>query len=224
MEKKEKALQTIIDQGLLPLFFYPDPHVSLAIIQTLYTAGIRTLEYTNRGEEAPDNFVFLKREMAVSCPGMQLGIGTVKTAAEAEFFVEAGASYIVAPTVNPEVGKIAHEAGLLWIPGCMTPTEINLARQHNAALIKIFPADILRPGYISQIRDLFPGQLFIPTGGVELDAKNIDSWFKSGVSAIGMGSRLISYEILNNKDYDLLLIRAESVLRMIKMVRNDVEV
>jgi 2-dehydro-3-deoxyphosphogluconate aldolase / (4S)-4-hydroxy-2-oxoglutarate aldolase len=223
MEKKEKALHTIIKQGLLPLFFHPDPEVSLEIVQALYRAGIRTLEYTNRGREALDNFTFLKKEVVSACPGMQLGIGTIKTAAEALLFIEAGADYIVAPVVDSEVGETAHSAGLLWVPGCMTPTEINTARQHNAALIKIFPADILGPAYISQVRDLFPGQLFIPTGGVELDAKNIESWFKSGVSAIGMGSRLISKEILNNKAYDLLLSRAELALGLIKMVRSDVE-
>jgi 2-dehydro-3-deoxyphosphogluconate aldolase / (4S)-4-hydroxy-2-oxoglutarate aldolase len=223
MEKKEKALQIITNQGLLPLFFYRDPEVSLGIVKTLYKAGIRTLEYTNRGKEALDNFAFLKNEIVCTCPDMQLGIGTIKTAAEAALFIEAGADYIVAPVVNPEVGEIAHKAGLLWIPGCMTPTEINLARQHNAALIKIFPADLLGPGYISQVRDLFPGQLFIPTGGVEIDAKNIKSWFKSGVSAIGMGSRLISYEILDSRAYDVLLSRTELALKLIEMVRNDAE-
>jgi len=219
MKKKEKALQIIISQGLLPLFFHSDPQLSLGIIQTLYKAGIRTLEYTNRGKEALENFTFLKKELSSSCPDMQLGIGTIKTAEEAALFIAAGADYIVAPVVNPEVGEAAQRAGLLWIPGCMTPTEINLARQHNAVLIKIFPADLLGPGYISQIRDLFPGQLFIPTGGVELDAKNIETWFKSGVSAIGMGSRLISHEILNSKAYDLLFSRAELALGIIKMVR-----
>jgi len=219
MEKKEKALQIIIDQGILPLFFYQDPEVSLGIIQTLYKAGVRTLEYTNRGKEALENFIFLKREISSTCPGMQLGIGTIKTAFEAARFIEAGADYIVAPIVNPEVAALSDDAGLLWIPGCMTPTEIHLAREHHAALIKIFPANILGPDYISQVRSLFPGQMFIPTGGVKVEFDNISSWFKSGVSAVGLGSKLISSEILVNRSYDLLFAKAEQALFIIQAVK-----
>jgi 2-dehydro-3-deoxyphosphogluconate aldolase/(4S)-4-hydroxy-2-oxoglutarate aldolase len=184
----------------------------------LYRAGVRALEYTNRGEAALENFASMKKVLAVEAPDLYLGIGTVKTPAEARAFVEAGADFIVAPIVNPEVAAVASSAGLLWIPGCMTPTEIFLAQQHKAALIKIFPANILGPEFVSSIRELFQGQLFMPTGGVEIDADNIRAWVEAGVCAVGLGSKLISKDVLKNARYELLYENTVKALSIAKSV------
>lgn len=204
MSDKKVILQSILAQGILPLFYWESPSVCLKVIQTLYRAGVRAVEYTNRGTAALDNFTMLKKTLAAESPDLYLGIGTVKSKAEAEAFVKAGADFIVAPIINPEVGETAAKAGLLWIPGCMTPTEIYRAQEHQAAVIKIFPANILGPEFVSSIRELFQGQLFIPTGGVEIEEENIRSWIRAGVCAVGLGSRLISKDILINENYDLL--------------------
>ncbi|MDX5436209.1 MAG: bifunctional 4-hydroxy-2-oxoglutarate aldolase/2-dehydro-3-deoxy-phosphogluconate aldolase [Pontibacter sp.] len=223
MNKKE-ALQAILQQGLLPLFFYEDPEVSLEIIKTLYRAGIRTLEYTNRGAAALENFTYLKGELSTVCPDLQLGIGTIKTTEEANQFIKAGADYIVCPIVNPEVGDLVREAGMLWIPGCFTPTEVHVAQQHHAALIKIFPANILGPAFISSIKELFPGQLFIPTGGVEIDRTNISTWFNAGVCAVGMGSKLISKEIMAGQQYGQLHDLTLEAMSLVQECRTPVKV
>ncbi|WP_347158600.1 bifunctional 4-hydroxy-2-oxoglutarate aldolase/2-dehydro-3-deoxy-phosphogluconate aldolase [Pontibacter chitinilyticus] len=220
MPHHEKALAAILHQGLLPLFFHKSPEVSLQVVKTLYQAGIRTLEYTNRGPAALENFTFLKAELSSDFPDLQLGIGTIKTVQEAQAFIAAGADYIVCPVVNPQVGRLAHKAGLLWIPGCLTPTEIHVAQQESAALIKIFPANIMGPAYISSISELFPGQLFIPTGGVEMDQDNITGWFKAGVCAVGMGSKLISKDILEQQQYEKLRERTEEALQMVQNSRS----
>lgn len=204
MSKKEIVLDAILTQGTLPLFFYEDADVSLEITRTLYKAGIRVFEYTNRGAAALANFKVLKKAQQDEMPDLYLGIGTIKTGAEAAAFISAGADFIVSPIINPEVEKIASQHKLLWIPGCMTPTEIHSAQQHGAALIKIFPANILGPEFVSSIRDLFSGQLFIPTGGVDLDINNISTWFTAGVCAVGMGSKLISKSVLENRLYNQL--------------------
>src|SRR5690606_23005594 len=143
----------------------------------------------------------------------------IKTPEEAQSFIDAGADFIVAPTINPEVASKATEAGLLWIPGCMTPTEISLAQRHGALLIKIFPANILGTDFISSIKDLFPGQAFMPTGGVDLSQDNIAGWFKAGVKAVGMGSKLVSKEILKEEQYDLLKKNTADVLKVIHSSR-----
>jgi 2-dehydro-3-deoxyphosphogluconate aldolase/(4S)-4-hydroxy-2-oxoglutarate aldolase len=114
------------------------------------------------------------------------------------------------------VGAKAKEAGLLWAPGCMTPTEISIGQQHGADLIKIFPANILGTAFVSSIKSLFAGQLFMPTGGVDLSRENISGWFKAGVCAVGMGSQLISKDVMDNKKYDLLKKNTEEVLALIK--------
>jgi 2-dehydro-3-deoxyphosphogluconate aldolase/(4S)-4-hydroxy-2-oxoglutarate aldolase len=135
--------------------------------------------------------------------------------------VQAGADFIVSPIVNPAVAAVAEKAGLLWIPGCMTPTEIFLAQQLEAPLIKLFPANILRAEFMRSIRSLFLHQLFIPTGGVEIEEGNIREWFKSGVSAVGMGSKLITEEILIDGNYDLLYDNTLLAIKIVQKVINE---
>ncbi|SDG48398.1 bifunctional 4-hydroxy-2-oxoglutarate aldolase/2-dehydro-3-deoxy-phosphogluconate aldolase [Mucilaginibacter sp. P25] len=220
MSKKDIVLDAILKQGTLPLFFYKDPEVSLQITRTLYKAGIRVFEYTNRGAAALENFKVLKQALANGeMPGLELGIGTIKSVQEAEAFIAAGADFIVSPIVNPEVGKLAAQHNLLWIPGCMTPTEIYTAQQNAAALIKIFPANILGPEFVSSIRDLFAGQLFMPTGGVDLNHDSISTWFKAGVCAVGMGSKLISKSVLENQEYDKLYNDTLKLLEIVQTIK-----
>ena len=101
----------------------------------------------------------------------------------------------------------------------MTPTEIHLAQQNDAALIKLFPANILGPAFVSSIKELFPGQLFMPTGGVELNAANISSWFKAGVCAVGLGSKLITGDILTKGLYDQLYADTKKALQLVQAAR-----
>jgi 2-dehydro-3-deoxyphosphogluconate aldolase/(4S)-4-hydroxy-2-oxoglutarate aldolase len=220
IKNKETATQAIQQQGLLPLFYYEDPQISLEIIRALYKGGVRVFEYTNRGAAALANFKFIKEALKSEMQDLFFGIGTIKNAAQVKEFIAAGADFIVCPIVNPEVAKLTHEAGLLWIPGCMTPTEIDLAQQHQAGIIKLFPANILGPDFLSSIRELFQGQLFVPTGGVEIEENNISSWFKAGVCAVGMGSKLVSKQIIEQRDYEKIETLTKKALEIIEKVRN----
>lgn len=219
MNDKKVILQTIIGQGILPLFYWESPSVCLEVMRTLYRAGVRAIEYTNRGTAALANFTMLKETLGVEAPDLYLGIGTIKSAAEAKAFIKAGADFIIAPIVSPEVAAVAAESEMLWIPGCMTPTEIYTAQQLKAAAIKIFPANIVGPEFISSIRELFQDQVFIPTGGVEIDEDNVRAWFKAGVKAVGFGSRLISKDILKTENYDLLYENTLEALRLARLAQ-----
>ena len=219
MNTNQIILDSIITQGMLPLFFHEDTEVSLEVTRALYRAGVRVLEYTNRGPEALENFKVLKKAQQDEMPELHLGIGTIKSEQEAKDFIAAGADFIVAPIINPAVAKIAHEHGLLWCPGCMTPTEIYLAQQHGAALIKLFPANILGHSFLSSIKELFPGQLFMPTGGVELNLDNISTWFKAGVCAVGLGSKLITKDVLTKGLYDQLYTHTLEALKLVKAAK-----
>lgn len=108
---------------------------------------------------------------------------------------------------------------MLWIPGCMTPTEIYTAQCNDAALIKLFPANILGPAFLSSIKELFRDQLFMPTGGVELEANNISTWFRAGVCAVGMGSKLISKQVLEGKLYDQLYTDTQTAIQLVQTSR-----
>jgi 2-dehydro-3-deoxyphosphogluconate aldolase/(4S)-4-hydroxy-2-oxoglutarate aldolase len=218
MLNKQEILDSIIEQGMLPLFYHEDKELGLSIIKTLYDTGVRSVEFTNRGPAALENFKYFKANTK-DLIGFSLGIGTIKNIKEAQDFIDAGADYIVCPTVNKEVGDLVNSKDMLWIPGCMTPTEISQAQNIGALLIKLFPANILGPGFMGAIKELFQGQKFVPTGGVEIEENNLKTWFKSGVCAVGMGSKMITKEILDNKDLNTLRQNTEKALSLIKASR-----
>ena len=217
MHKKESVLDQLLQQRLLPLFYHDDAKTCVSILQSLYQAGIRLVEYTNRGPNALINFGGMKAASR-SMPGLLLGIGTIKNADQAARYIDAGADFIVCPTIEPSVGEVTHDAELLWIPGCMTPTEIGRAEAAGARLVKIFPGNILGPSYITAIKDLFPGMLFMPTGGVETTTENLKAWFEAGVCAVGMGSKLVSNKLVQEKNFGAIEQLTKEALANIKTV------
>jgi len=216
----EGILNRIITQGVLPLYFHPDPEVSVGVLKALYAAGIRAVEYTNRGEAALANFEALKEVRDNELPELLLGIGTIKRKKEAKAFIKAGADYIISPGMIEEVAETANKEEILWIPGCMTPSEIIKAEEAGAKFVKLFPGSLLGPGFVSAVRELFPEVLFMPTGGVEVSEENLSAWFKSGVVAVGMGSKLITKEIMEHKDYALLTVKTQEALALVNKVRS----
>jgi len=219
MSKKVDILQAIKDQGILPLFFNKDTEVSLEVLRALYRAGVKTVEYTNRGEAALANFKELRKLVDAEMPGFYLGIGTIKNGAQAQAFIEAGADYIISPGLIPEVAAVADKADILWVPGAMTPSEIIAAENLGAKFVKLFPGNLLGPEFMSSIKELFPAMIFMPTGGVDTTKENISAWFKSGVSAVGMGSKLLSKALLEAKDYATIESATKEVLATVKAVR-----
>ena len=219
MSKKNELLQLIPQQGILPLFFHKDPEVSIQVLRALYNAGIRAVEYTNRGEAALANFKLMKQLCESEMKDLYLGIGTMKNAEMAKTFIDAGADYLICPGWVPEVAEVANQQDMLWVPGCMTPSEIIAAENKGARMIKLFPGNVLGPGFMSAIKELFPQLLFMPTGGVELDRDNIAGWFKAGVCAVGMGSKLITKPLLEAKQYDQITQATREVMAIIKSIQ-----
>ncbi|HTJ13362.1 MAG TPA: hypothetical protein VL547_15105 [Dinghuibacter sp.] len=215
-------LQQIKTQGVLPLYFHPDPSVCEDVLTALYDAGIRVVEFTNRGAEALSNFSRLLALRDRSLPGLLLGIGTIKTGDQARAYIAAGADFLISPGVVPEVGDVALAAGKFWVPGCMTPTEIIVAEGLGATFVKLFPGNLLTHAFVSAVRDLFPEMAFMPTGGAEPERGNLEAWFKSGVIGVGMGSRLISPSLLAAKDYARLMEETRRVLALVREIRGGV--
>lgn len=219
MDKKAQISGLITEQGVLPLFFNKDADVSISVLKALYEAGIRTVEYTNRGEAALKNFEHLRRVCDTELKDMYLGIGTIKNKEAAQAFVDAGADYLISPGLVEEAAQVANQNNMLYVPGCMTPTEIIKAEQLGAKVIKIFPGNVLGPGFVSAIKELFSGLQFMITGGVEPEEGNLRSWFGAGAVAVGMGSKLITKASLENKEYAKITELTKESLRLIKLVR-----
>jgi 2-dehydro-3-deoxyphosphogluconate aldolase/(4S)-4-hydroxy-2-oxoglutarate aldolase len=219
MDKKATILKLIPEQGMLPLYFNKSEEVSVNILHALYAAGIKTIEYTNRGEAALKNFARLRQVCDNELGGMYLGVGTIKDAASAQAFIDAGADYIISPGLVEDAIAVADKNNVFWLPGCMTPTEIIKAEQLGAKIIKLFPGNMLGPAFMSSIRTLFPNLLFMPTGGVELTTESIGGWFKAGVCAVGMGSQLISNAVMDGEKYAELTEATKKALEIVKASR-----
>jgi 2-dehydro-3-deoxyphosphogluconate aldolase/(4S)-4-hydroxy-2-oxoglutarate aldolase len=219
-DKKSEIIASIRDQGVLPLYYNQAEEVSIQVLRALYAAGIRSVEYTNRGEAALKNFKALRRVCDDELQGLHLGIGTIKTGDEAKAFIDAGADYLISPGVVKAAAKAADKAGLLYVPGCLTPTEMIRAEALGAPLVKVFPGNILGPGYISSVKELFSGLQFMVTGGVEPEEANLRGWFGAGVVAVGMGSKLITKQVLEAGDYAKITSLTQESLQLIQSIRN----
>jgi len=201
MKNKENIVLRIKQQKLLPLFYHGDVTVCIEVMKALYAAGIRLVEFTNRGEAALQNFKALVAARNESMKDLLLAAGTIRTAKQANDFIDAGADFLISPVFDLEISNTANRNGTLLIPGCMTPTEIHAAENAGHKLIKLFPGNLLTPAFVNSIKKLFPAVDFIPTGGVEVKKENLEAWFAAGVCAVGMGSTLISKKLLDTKDY-----------------------
>ena len=223
MKKNEEILNLIVTQGILPLYFYDDANVSIDILMTLYQSGIRTIEYADRGAKALGNFKKLREVCDRELPEMYLGIGTIKNSDSAKAYIDAGTDFIVCPGVIQAVGETALNYDVLWIPGCMTPSEIIHVESMGAQLIKLFPGNTLGIKYIDAIKAIFPNILFMPTGGIEMDEENMRKWFNAGVCALG-GSKLITKSILELRKYDELMNSTINTLKLIQAIRDEINI
>ena len=217
----ENTVASIIQQGVLPLYFNPNTETSLEIVKALYRAGIKIVEYTNRDESSLAVFRKLVEYRNVEIPDLKLGAGTIKDLATAVRFLEAGADFLVSPGYVSAIADYAVPKDHLYVPGCMTATEIIMAETAGIRFIKLFPGSILGPSFVSQIRDIFPQIKFMPTGGVDCSSNNLEAWFSAGVSAVGMGSKLISKELMAAKDYSSLEQDTRQLLQLIEGIRKN---
>ncbi len=219
MSKTKQIADAIIAQGMLPLYFNTDETVSVDILRAVYKAGVKALEYTNRGDAALMNFKKMVAVRNAEMPGMLLGVGTVKNLQTAKDYLAAGADFLVSPGFVKDVADYAVAHDIFYAPGCMTPSEIIAAENSGISFIKLFPGNMLGPEFLSGIKDIFPKLLFMPTGGVDTTKENIEGWFKAGVCAVGMGSKLISKKLMEAKDYATIEKMTKEVLALIATIK-----
>jgi 2-dehydro-3-deoxyphosphogluconate aldolase/(4S)-4-hydroxy-2-oxoglutarate aldolase len=219
MSRTQQITDAIVQQGILPLYFSPDETVSVEVLKAIYRAGIKAIEYTNRGDEALNNFIKMTVVRNAEMPDLLLGVGTIKNLKDAKNYMTAGADFLVSPGFVKEVADYAVSKDIFYAPGCMTPSEIIAAENAGIKFIKLFPGNMLGPEFLSGIKDIFPKLLFMPTGGVDTTRENIEGWFKAGVCAVGMGSKLISKKLMEAKDYATIELETKKVLELIQSIK-----
>ncbi|MFS0488915.1 bifunctional 4-hydroxy-2-oxoglutarate aldolase/2-dehydro-3-deoxy-phosphogluconate aldolase [Leadbetterella byssophila] len=181
-------ISTLFERPLVPVYYHSDFDTAKAVVDACYRGGVRVFEFTNRGEQALEVFSELVAKNTYS--DLLLGIGTIGDPQTAEKFIEAGARFVVQPFTTASVGKVCIEAGIPWIPGTLTPTEIHSALQMGASCVKIFPGNVVGPSYVKALRGPMPDVKIMVTGGVEPTAASLKEWFSAGVNAVGLGSQL----------------------------------
>jgi len=219
MSKTQQISDAIVEQGMLPLYFNPDETVSVEVLKALYNAGVKAVEYTNRGDAALSNFKKMVTVRNAEMPGLLLGVGTIKNMAQATDYISACADFLVSPGFVGEVAAHCVANDIFYAPGCMTPSEIIAAENAGVKFIKLFPGNMLGTEFLTSIKDIFPKLLFMPTGGVDTTKESIESWYKAGVCAVGMGSKLVSKKLMELKDYTAIEKATKEVLELIASIK-----
>lgn len=202
--------------GFIPLFTHTDSSLCRNVLKAAYDAGVRLFEFTNRHPGSFDIFYELRSYCNSELPEMVLGIGTIKNAQQADQFIRAGADFLISPLILEEIQQVASAHQKLWIPGCATASEIGLAEYWGIDTVKIFPARQLGgPGFIKAVKAVFPDMHLVATGGVEPTPDDIGSWFKSGVSAVGIGSQLFPAAWLANGQYELVTNHIKTIIQQV---------
>ena len=196
----KNLLDTIENSPIVPVYYNDDIELCKQVIDDCYAGGVRVFEFVNRGSKALGNLSKILNYRNEYYSDLLVGIGTVKTSVEALAFIELGVDFIVSPIFNSEIAAIAHSHNVPWVPGCMTPTEIANAERLGIDFVKLFPGEVLGDSFVKAIKPLFPNMSYMVTGGVSLSNNSLEKWFKSGVSAVGVGSKLFQGEFTDSND------------------------
>ena len=190
--------------GLIPLFFHTDVELGKQVLKACYDGGARLMEFTSRGDFAFEIFGALNKYALAELPGMILGAGSITDAGAASLYMQLGANFIVTPVLREDIAIVCNRRKVLWSPGCGTLTEIARAEELGCEIVKLFPGEIYGPKFVAAIKGPCPWTSIMPTGGVSPTEENLRGWFEAGVTCVGMGSQLISKEIILNKDFKAL--------------------
>ncbi|WP_075341365.1 bifunctional 4-hydroxy-2-oxoglutarate aldolase/2-dehydro-3-deoxy-phosphogluconate aldolase [Tenacibaculum agarivorans] len=214
-----QVVNTMQSTGLVPLFYHDDVEISKEIINALYKGGARLLEFTARGDFAHKVFEELSKYCSQNFDDMIIGVGSVTSAAEASFYMQLGANFIVTPVFREDIAIVCNRRKILWSPGCGSLTEIAKAEELGCEVVKLFPGSIYGPEFIKAIKGPCPWTSIMPTGGVSPTKESIASWINAGAICLGMGSKLIKKDGKGRFDYDNITNLTANSLRYIEMCK-----
>ncbi len=211
--------QTMINTGLVPLFYHNNLEVSKKVLKACYDGGARLLEFTNRGDFAHEIFGELNKYALSDLPGMILGVGSVTDAGTASLYMQLGANFIVTPVLREDIAIVCNRKKVLWSPGCGSLTEIARAEELGCEIVKLFPGGVYGPGFIKGIKAPQPWTMIMPTGGVSPTKESLTNWFQAGATCVGMGSKLMVKDDHGEFDYP----KIEALVKEALSIINDLK-
>ena len=214
-----QVINKMMELRMVPLFYNSDFQVAKNILQACYNGGARLIEFTNRGDFAIEVFSKLIKFASKELPGMIVGIGSVTDSAAASQYMLLGANFVVTPVLREDIAIVCNRRKVLWIPGCGSLSEIAKAEEMGCELIKLFPGNVYGPDFIKSVKAPQPWSSIMPTGGVSIEKSNLLGWFKGGADCVGLGSQLISKEVLINQDFKKLEKNVLDTIQFIQKIK-----
>lgn len=208
------------EQGMVPLFFHSDIEVCKKVVKACYDGGSRLLEFTNRGVFAHEIFAELSKYCRKELPGMLLGVGSITDAASASIYMLNGAAFVVTPAFRKDIALACNRRKIAWMPGCGSLTEICQAEELGCEVVKLFPGSVYGPNFIKSIKGPQPWTKVMPTGGVSPQEDNLRGWFSAGSICVGMGSKLLSKDLIASEKYDEITSKVKDTLALIQTIKS----
>lgn len=183
------------ETGIVPVFFNNNVEIAQNVVKACYEGGIRAFEFTNRGDFAIEVFKELSKFVLAECPGLILGAGTILDTPTAALYIQMGANFIVSPSLNPEVARLCNRHGIPYTPGC---------------------GSVGGPKFVKDVLAPLPWSMIMATGSVEPTEENLSAWAKSGVTCVGMGSKLFPKEMIAAGEWSKITDLCRSALKFFK--------
>ena len=209
-------LQRVLNGGLVAIIRADSGEQLVQVARALYEGGIDVIEVTFTVPDAVEVLSAVKKYLGQQ---ILLGAGTVLDPETARTALLAGAQFLVSPTVNLDVIKLALRYDKLVMPGAYTPTEILTAWEAGAEIIKVFPADIGGPPYLKALKGPLPQVRLMPTGGVNL--QTLPEFLKAGACAVGLGSSLVEKDAVERGDMARIRDLARQYVELIAKCRGE---
>jgi 2-dehydro-3-deoxyphosphogluconate aldolase/(4S)-4-hydroxy-2-oxoglutarate aldolase len=214
------VLNSMIDVGLVPVFHHEDVDTAKAIIGALDRGGARAVEFTNRSDHAFETFSELERYCSSDHPDVILGVGSVIDEITAGIYINLGANFVVGPSLDRRVAEVCNRRKVAYSPGCASPTEITFAHELGCEIVKVFPGGLVGgPAFVRAVHGPCPWTLIMPTGGVDITTDSLTDWFTAGVACVGIGSKLVSRDLVEAEDWVALEQRTADVISTISSLR-----
>jgi len=196
------VLKALESQGVVPVFSHPDPAICLEVIEACARGGAPCVEFTNRGDFMIHTFTEVSRTLQARGSNVILGVGSILDAPTAALYIAAGARFVVGPVLDPDTGRLCNKRMVAWSPGCGSASEISQAQELGADIVKVFPGESVGgPAFVKAVLGPMPWTKIMPTGGVDPTRESLEAWFKAGIRACGIGSKLITAKRVEERDW-----------------------
>jgi len=222
--KRLETLTMMKKIGIIPVFFNSDFEIAKNVICACSDGGARVVEFTNRGERAIDTFKELEEFCAIKRPEIILGTGSIVDAPTAAIYIANGANFIVSPLLDEDTARLCNSRKIPYCPGCGSVTEIHRAEILGVEICKMFPAaEVGGPSFVKNIKGPCPWTDIMPTGGVSPTKESLSAWFNAGIACAGMGSQLITKELIDSRDFAGIRKKVREVVDLVKEIRGESE-